>query len=84
MSIDLSWDNSTDQKIIRGTMHETFDSTEHPAYESWKNVYKSEKASQYKTFAARYAGLEHGGEVAEGANIPTYDPVMGEEISFTQ
>ena len=84
MAIDLSWDDTTDQKMIRGTMHETFDSTEHPAYESWKNMYRAEKTDQYKVFMARYAGLEHGGVVAEGANIPTYDPKMGEEISSTQ
>lgn len=84
MSIDLSWDETTDQKFIRGTMHEVFDSTEHPAYESWKKCYRDEKTDQYKVFMARYAGLEHGGSVAEGANIPTYDPKFGEEINSVQ
>lgn len=84
MSIDLSWDSTTDQKFIRGTMHETFDSTEHPAYESWKNCYRNEKTSQWTHFVSRYAGLEHGGVVTDGGNIPTYDPKFGEEISFKQ
>ena len=84
MAIDISWDETTDNKFIRGTLHEVFDSTEHPAYESWKRCYRNEKTDQYKLFTARYAGLEHGGEVTDGGNIPTYDPKFGEEIEFKQ
>ncbi len=84
MTLNLAWDDSTNRDYLKGTLKETFLSTDHNALVQHKDIFREiGSGDQYDRFS-RWAGLPHGGSLGDGAVIPTYDPVKGTEIEYAQ
>ena len=81
----LTFDESTNKDLlVKGSLEELFNSTDRSKFVEYTNVFKEVKTDQYYLRNMRIAGLPHGGEVQDGVNIPTYDPVYGGTKEHTQ
>ncbi len=82
--ITIRFDESTNKDLLAGTLQELYDNTDRAKLVEYPEVFKEVKTSDYYFRKMRIAGLPHGGEVADGANIPTYDPTYGQTKDWTQ
>jgi len=82
--LKLSWDESTNKDLLKGTLEKLFDTTDRAKIVEYPNIFKDIKTDEYYIRRMRIAGLPQGGEIGLGENIPTYDPVYGGTLEFTQ
>jgi len=82
--IKIAWDESTNKDWIKGTLEKIFDSTDREQLVEYPNVFREVPTDQYEVRRGRMAGLPHGGEINDGENIPTYDPVYGSTLDIQQ
>ena len=81
----LSFDESTNKDLlVKGSLEELFNSTDRSKFVEYPNVFKEVKVDVLTHRNLRLAGLPQGGEVQDGVNIPTYDPVYGGTKEHTQ
>ena len=81
---NILWDESTNQDLLAGTLEELFNSTDREKLMEFPEIFKDLKTSEYYIRKMRIAGLPHGGRVADGESIPTYDPVYDSTKDYTQ
>jgi len=80
----LTFDGSTNKDLlVKGSLEELFNTTDRSKFVEYPNVFKEVKTDKHHIRNLRYAGLPHGGEVQDGVNIPTYDPVYGGTLEHT-
>ena len=82
--IKLTFDETTNKDLLKGTFEKLWDTTDTSTLEEYKNVFKIRNSGEYETVDVQMAGLEHGGEIADGAATPTYDPLYGAEKKYVQ
>lgn len=82
--IKISFDESTNKDLLKGTAEKVWDNTDTSALTEYKSVFNVKNSGEYETVDIEIAGLEHGGAVADGAATPTYDPLYGSEKKYVQ
>lgn len=82
--IKIAWDESTNKDLLKDTLDDLFDSTDRDKFVEYPNVFKDLTTELFQIRRMRIAGLPHGAEIADGENIPTYDPVYGSTLDFDQ
>jgi len=83
-TVRTNWDTTTNLDALRGGIRKVFDSTGGSALVESGEVYNMLTTNEYQNRDLRRAGLDYGGEVAEGVQIPIQDPKFGQKLDYTQ
>jgi len=77
------WDSSTNKDTFKTLVDKWFNSTDRPALVEWKNMMRDLSSEDEYERRGRFAGLDLGSEVDEGANINIQDAKFGQVKDFT-
>ena len=83
-TVRLNWDTTPNLDAVRGGIRNVFDSTGGAALVESGEMYNMVTTGDYINRDLRRAGLDYGGEVAEGVQIPIQDPKFGQKLDYTQ
>jgi len=84
MTIDINWDTTDNQDLLKDLLRDVADTTDREALIEYPEYVDEISVSDYYERRARKAGLRGMEEIADGAEIPLTDPVMGGTKDWTQ
>lgn len=83
MAIGIQW-TGTDKEIFKRTMTKIFDTTQEPALEQWRDMFKAVSVSDLFSREGRMAGIGLPEEVSDGQGIQTQTPTWDDTLDYTQ
>ena len=81
--IGIGW-SGTDKEIFKRTMTKIFDTTQEPALEQWRDMFKAVPVSDLFSREGRMAGIGLPSLVADGQGIQTQIPTWDDTKDYTQ
>jgi len=83
MTVAIGW-TGTDQSIFKRLITRIFDTTQEPALEQWRDVFKAQDVSDLYSEEGRMAGIGLPSKLEDGEGIGTQDPVWDTTKKLTQ
>lgn len=83
-TVRTSWDTTTNLDALRGGIRKKFDSTAGDLLLESEQLYNMISTDEYISRDLRVAGLDYGGAVGEGVQIPIQDPKFGQKLDYKQ
>ena len=83
-TVRTSIDTTTNKDALRGGLRNVFDTSDRDANIYSSPLYNMISTNEYITRDLRIAGLDYGGKVGEGVQIPIQDPKFGQKLDYTQ